>query len=232
VTDRKPKAKSSRARRWEAGKPLSFAWWDFASEEIRRVYQTCDIDSRRMSHRLDMKFDLLDDLVAGKLTAFGFRDGASLEEGPVLIPAHLFPRGGEDTAVVDWDLSTLKSSNFSFTRIHVTKPQAGPRRVKRTSAAKSEEARPPSAASITPSSRPLVSQQSKKMGRPPVGEQLRAVIRSLVGSGELNDRSRKEQIEIIRAAARAAHPELFLTANRPSRDKIFSALRAERLVGV
>lgn len=69
------------------------------------------------------------------------------------------------------------------------------------------------------------------MGRPPVGEQLRAVIRSLVGSGELKDKSRKVQIEIIRASARAAHPELFLTENRPSRDKIFSALRAEGMVG-
>ena len=184
-----------------------------------------------MSYRLDMKFDVLDDLVAGKLIAFGFRDGASLEEGPVLIPAHLFPRGGEDTAVVDWDLSTLRSSSFSFARIHVTKPQAGTRRGKRTSAAKSEQATLPLASSITPSPRPLVSEQSKKMGRPPVGEQLRAVIRSLVGSGELKDKSRKVQIEIIRASARAAHPELFLTENRPSRDKIFSALRAEGMVG-
>ena len=184
-----------------------------------------------MSYRLDMKFDVLDDLVAGKLIAFGFRDGASLEEGPVLIPAHLFPRGGEDTAVVDWDLSTLRSSSFSFARIHVTKPQAGPRRGKRTSAVKSEQARLPLAASITPSPRPLVSKQSKKMGRPPVGEQLRAVIRSLVVSGEIKGKSRKAQIEIIRTAARAAHPELFLTENRPSRDKIFAALRAEGLVG-
>ena len=140
MANRKSKPTSFRARQWEGGKPLSFAWWDFATEEARREYQTCQIDSRRMSYRLDMKFDVLDDLVAGKLIAFGFRDGASLEEGPVLIPAHLFPRGGEDTAVVDWDLSTLRSSSFSFARIHVTKPQAGTRRGKRTSAAKSEQA--------------------------------------------------------------------------------------------
>jgi hypothetical protein len=230
VANREPKPASSRIQ-WERGKPLSFAWWDFATKEGRREYQTCKLDSRRMSYRLDMKFDVLDELVAGKLIAFGFRDGAALEEGPVPIPAHLFPRGGEDTAVVDWDLSTLRSSGFSFTRIQVSKPQAGTRRKKPTSAAKSEQTRRPPASSITASPRPVVSERPKKMGRPPVGEQLRAVIRLLVGSGELKDKSRKAQIEIIRAAARAAHPELFLTENRPSRDKIFSALRAEGLVG-
>ena len=44
----------------EEGQPLSFAWSDFATKEVRREYQACEIDSRRMSHRLDMKFDLLD----------------------------------------------------------------------------------------------------------------------------------------------------------------------------
>lgn len=93
MANRKSKPTSSRARQWEGGKPLSFAWWDFATDEARREYQTCQIDSRRMSYRLDMKFDVLDDLVAGKLIAFGFRDGASLEEGPVLIPAHFQEAG-------------------------------------------------------------------------------------------------------------------------------------------
>jgi hypothetical protein len=84
-----------------------------------------------MSYRLDMKFEVQDDLVAGKLIALGFRDGAPLEEGPVLIPAHLFPRGGEDTATIDWDLSALRSSGFSFVRIRVTKPpRRDPRRKK------------------------------------------------------------------------------------------------------
>ena len=230
MATRKPKSTSARARQWKGGKPLNFAWWDFATAEARREYQTCQIDSRRMSYRLDMKFDVLDDLVAGKLIALGFRDGASLEEGPVLIPSHLFLRGGEATAVVDWDLSTLKSSGFSFTRIHVAKPQAGARRRNRTAAAESEQTSLP-LASIAPSPRPAVSERPKRMGRPPVGEQLRAVIRSLVGSDEFKGNLRKEQIEIVRAAGRAAYPELFPTQKRPSRDKIFWALRAEGLLG-
>jgi hypothetical protein len=214
VAHRKPNPTSSRARQWEGGEPLSVACWDFATEEIRHEYQTCQIDSRRMSYRLDMQFDLLDNLVAGKLIALGFREGASLEEGPVVIPAHLFPRGGNDTADLDWRMSTLRSAGFSFTRIRVTKRQAGARRRKRTSASNSEQTSLPLASSIASSPRPAVLEQPKKMGRPPVGEQLRAVVRSLVGSGELKGNSRKEQIEIVRAAARAAHPELFPTQNR------------------
>ena len=184
-----------------------------------------------MSYRLDMQFDLQDNLVAGKLIALGFREGAPLEEGPVLIPAHLFPRGGNDTADLDWRMSTLRSAGFSFTRIRVIKPQAGPRRNKRTSAAEVEQTGLPLASFITPSPRLAVSEQPKKMGRPPVGEQLRAVVRALVESGQLKDKLRKEQIEIVRAAARAAHPSLFLRETQPSRDKIFSALRAEGLIG-
>jgi hypothetical protein len=206
VTNRKPKPTSSRALHWEGGEPLSVACWDFATEEIRREYQTCQIDSRRMSYRLDMQFDLLDNLVAGKLIALGFREGAPLEEGPVVIPAQLFPRGGNDTADLDWRMSTLRSAGFSFTRIRVTKQQAGARRRKRTSA-EAEQTGPPLASSIAPSPRSAASAQPKKKGRPPVGEQLRAVIRSLVGSGELKNNSRKAQIEIIRAAARALVPQ-------------------------
>ena len=191
----------------------------------------CQIDWRRMSYRLEGKSFLLDDLVAGKLVALGFREGASLEEGPVLIPAHLCPKGGEDTAVVNWDSSTLRSSGFSFTRIRVTKPQAGTRQRKRTPAAESQQTRPPHASSIAPSPRPAVSEQRKKMGRPSVEKPLREVIRKLIEAGKFKGAPRKVQIAIIQVAARAAHPDLFLRESQPSRDGIFSALRAEGLLG-
>jgi hypothetical protein len=231
VVNRKPKPTSSGDRQWETGKPLSFAWWDFATKEARREYQTCQIDSRRMSHRLDMQFDVQDDLVAGKLIAFGFRDGAAFDEGPVLIPAHLFPQGGEDTAVVDWDNSVLRSSGFSFLRIRVAKPEIAALRKTRVKAPGFEQTDLRPTQPVTPMPAPVPTTPRKKMGRPPVGEQVRAVIRTLVRSGELENKSRKAQIEIIRAAARAAYPKLFLTENRPSRDKILWALGAEGLTG-
>jgi hypothetical protein len=233
VVNQKSKATSSGPPHWETGEALSFAWWDFATKEARREYQTCQIDSRRISHRLDMKFDVLEDLVAGKLIAFGFRDGVVFDEGPVLIPAHLFPRGGEDTAVVDWDNSVLRSSGFSFLRIRVARPEVTDLGKTRVEGAESERTDLRTTRPVTPrpTSTPVPTTPRKKMGRPPVGEQLRVVIRTLVVSGELENKSRKAQIERIRAAARTAYPKLFLTETQPSRDKILWALSAEGLTG-
>jgi hypothetical protein len=81
---------------------LSFAWFAFATPATKLQYQDCEIDSRRMSHRLDMEIQVLDNLKSGKLLAWGVREGASLDEGPTLIPSHLSPRDGDDTAAVDW----------------------------------------------------------------------------------------------------------------------------------
>jgi hypothetical protein len=59
---------------------------------------------------------------------------------------------------------------------------------------------------------------------------LREVIRKLVAAGQLQGKSRKEQFVIIGAAARAAHANLFLREAQPSRDKMYSALRAEGFI--
>lgn len=177
-----------------------------------------------------MQSQVLDDLVSGKLVACGFQEGASLEQGPTPIPAHLFPRDAEDTAVVDWHQSTLKASGFLFDRIRVTKPRAGTPRKKRVSGPISGGTNPSPPPIAIPAPTPISSQSSKKRGRPRVDAPLRSVVRSLVDSGQLKDKSRKEQIPIIRAAARAEHPTLFLRETQPSRDKIFAALRAEGLI--
>jgi hypothetical protein len=184
-----------------------------------------------MSYRLEEKSFLLDDLVAGKLVALGFREGAPLEEGPVLIPAHLFPRGGEDTAVVDWDLSTLRSSGHSFVRIRVAKPQIAALRKKRAAVSKIKQTESPLTSPVTPVPTTAPPAARKKMGRPSVEKPLREIIRMLAEAGKLKGNSRKVQIAIIQAAARAAHPDLFLRETQPSRDRIFSALRAEGLIG-
>jgi hypothetical protein len=226
-----PKAASHRVRQWDEGKPLSFAWFDCASADARRIYQKCNDDSRRESLRLEMQFQVLDDLFSGKLVAWGFQGGASLEQGPTPIPTHLFPRDAEDTAVIDWRNSTLKASSFFFDRIRVTEPRAGTPRKKRVSGPTSKQAKPSSAPSAIPAPTPIISKSPKKKGRPRVDEPLRAVVRSLVDSGQLKGKSRKEQVAIIRAEARVKHPTLFLRETQPSRDKIFGALRAEGLIG-
>jgi hypothetical protein len=228
VTDRKLKAAQSRVRQWDEGEPLSFAWWGCATPEAKREYRACDIDSRRMSYRLEMQSQALGDIISSKLVAWGFRDGAPPDQGPVLIPGHLFPRDREDTADIDWSASSLRSAGHFFVRIRVAKPQIANLRKKPPAVrnAKSQATPPvPTMPSINPPT------TRKKMGRPSVEKPLREVIRKLVQAGKLEGHSRKEQIAVIQVAARAAHPDLFLRETQPSRDRIFSALRAEGLIG-
>jgi hypothetical protein len=117
-----------------------------------------------------MQFQVLDDLFSGKLVAWGFQEGASLEQGPTPIPAHLFPRDAEDTAVLDWRNSTLKASSFFFDRIRVTEPRARTPRNKRVSGPTSKQAKPSSAPSAVPAPTPIISKSPKKKGRPRVAE--------------------------------------------------------------
>jgi hypothetical protein len=231
VVNRKPKATSSRVRQWDEGEPLSFAWFGCASPEAEREYRACDLDSRRMSYRLEMQSQVLDDLISGKLVAWGFREGAPPEEGPMLIPAHLFPRDREDTSDIDWSESLLRSSGHSFVRIRVAKPQIVALRKRRATVPKIKQTESPLALPVPPMPASALPTTRKKMGRPSVEKPLREVIRKLVEAGKLTRNSRKEQIAIIQLAARAAHPDLFLRETQPSRDRIFSALRAEGLIG-
>jgi hypothetical protein len=231
VTNKKPKAVSSGVRHWEEGEPLSFAWFGCASPEAKREYRACEIDSRRMSYRLQMQSQALDDIISGKLVASGFRDGAPPEDGPMLIPAHLFPRDREDTADIDWSASSLRSSGHSFVRIRVAKPQIATLKKKRATVHKIKQTESPTTPPMTPVPTTVSPATRKKMGRPSVEKPLREVIRKLAEAGQLKGNSRKEQIAIIQVAARAAHPDLFLRDTQPSRDRIFSALRAEGLIG-
>jgi hypothetical protein len=231
VTIRKPKASSSPVRQWEEGEPLSFAWFGCASPEAKREYRACDIDSRRMSYRLEMQSQALDDIIGGKLVAWGFRDGAPPGHGPIPIPAHLFPRDREDTAEIDWSASSLRSSGFSFVRIRVAKPRIATLGKKRATVPKTKQTKSQLTPPVPPMPATIPRVTRKKMGRPSVEKPLREVIRKLVEAGKLRRNSRKVQIAIIQEAARAEHPDLFLRETQPSRDRIFSALRAEGLIG-
>ena len=172
MTDKEPKELSSRIRQWEKGQPLSFAWFGCASHEARRHYQDCDSDARRASLRLDMQFDVLDALISGKLVALGMRGGAPIEEGPTPIPAHLFPRGAEDTAEIDWDASALQSSGFSFKRIRVAKPTRAPRIKKAAEQTVQANALPEEHGHESDSC-------NYRMGRPSKVEQIRQIIRQM-----------------------------------------------------
>jgi hypothetical protein len=184
-----------------------------------------------MSYRLEMQSQALDDIISGKLVAWGFRGDAPPEEGPMPIPAHLFPRDREDTADIDWSESSLRSCGHSFVRIRVATPQIATLRKKRIIVPRIKQTKSPLTLPVPPMPASVPPAPRKKMGRPSVEKPLREVIRKLVEAGKLKRTSRKEQIAIIQEAARAEYPDLFLRETQPSRDRIFSALRAEGLIG-
>ena len=64
MANRKPKATSTRVRLWDHGKSLSAAWFVCAARDAKRKYQKCDSDSMRYSLRVDMQFQILDDLIS------------------------------------------------------------------------------------------------------------------------------------------------------------------------
>jgi hypothetical protein len=183
-----------------------------------------------MSYRLQMQSQALDDIISSKLVAWGFRAGGPPDEGPMLIPGHLFPRDREDTADIDWQASSLRSSGHSFVRIRVAKPEIAALRNTRVKAPKIKQTASPLTLPVPPLQMSVPPATRNKMGRPRVEMPLREVIQKLVAAGQLQGKSRKEQFAIIRAAARAARPNLFLRETQPSRDKIYSALRAEGLI--
>jgi hypothetical protein len=213
VTNRKPKATSSRVRQWDEGEPLSFVWFACASREAKREYQTCKIDSRRMSHRLDMEIQVLDDLISGKLVAWGVREGAPLDEGPTLIPPHLFPRDGDDTAAVDWSTSALRSSGFSFLRIRVMKPpRKRPERKKvarpsrQVTGGEPEQTIPtaPSAGMSNSGDGRQNKPSNARMGRPSKDTQIREILEQMRSEGwDFVHRLQKESCQKIVELAQA-----------------------------
>ena len=172
----------------------------------------------------DMREQVCKDLRSGKLVAFGMREGSAPEDSPVRIPAHLFPIDDQSAVTVDWDNSALLSADGGFVRVRVTTPSAKVHTKPRHRVRKAEQAT---------SEKPFGAKSDaapRKRGRPRIDERLRTVVRSLEEQGLLAEKMRKEQVAIIRKAARDRYPYLFPKPSQPSQQKIYDALTAEGLV--
>ena len=171
VSNRKTKTLISRVREWDEGTPLDFAWFSCVSPETRRKYESCENDAKRAYLRVEMRFEVLDDLVDGKLVALGMLEGAPVEEGPVTIPSHLFPRESQDKgAIIDWDSSTLSSAGHRFVRIRVRRPEPIANSADSSNATNTEDNR---------TSEP----SQARMGRPSKDAQIREILQQLKTEG-------------------------------------------------
>jgi hypothetical protein len=193
---------------WEAGEELNFAWFGFASEYEKEQYRNAGTRDRMEALSILMKADLVAKIQEEELYCFGLRIEPTLSEGPERIPTFLFSglsKRGRLLENFDWEKSTLRSAGREYVQVRVSAPK---------------ESRPTDAQIL-----------SKKIGRPRIDEQLRAVVRELAESGLLLGKARKEQENIVREKARKQYPNLFPTNTRPSREKILSALKAEGFIG-
>jgi hypothetical protein len=227
----------SRLERWEAAVPLGFACFSCLGRDALRKYQTNNSDHARAALRHEMKHELLRRLADGKLTALALLEGAPPDEGPVPIPRHLIPT---DDREVDWDRDSLTSAGHNYVRIRVSRtrlrihlsnppgfhaPEApGDHESVGSRARRSKTAKQPHPTTIAPTPK-------KPIGRPRVDGPLLAVVHDLNQKSELVGKYRKEQVSLIRAAARQAHPNFFPKDSQPSVTKIYEALKAEGLIG-
>jgi hypothetical protein len=195
---------------WISGTPLDDAAWGFASEyernKARGPHANLDV------HYILMRRELLAMLLNGEVFAYGLRVGTPPSAGPEQISHHFFrdPK-------VDWGESSLVSGGHRCEQVRVSAEQAGGLGQETKAASSGEVGKQPSAASAR-----------KRMGRPPVGEQLRSLVRELQQADRLSGKSRKEQEAVVRQAAKKKHPDLFPREGQPSRTKILQALKAEQ----
>jgi hypothetical protein len=224
-------------KQWESATPLGKACFVCLGREALRRYQTNRSDHARAALRRDMEYELLHRLADGKLTALGLREGASPDEGPVPIPTHLFPT---DEREVDWDRDSLTTAGHKYVSIRILRTRLrshfsntpgfhasevpSDHRSVRSRARRSKTAKQPHSTTIAPTPK-------KSMGRPRVDGLLIAVVRDLNQKSELVGKYRKEQVSLIRATARRAHPNFFHKDSQPSVTKIYEALKAEGLMG-
>lgn len=208
-------------RLWVEGSALQSAWFEYASAPLREEYEN-NINPELLSLLSnDMKEDLCKALRCDDLLAYGMPEGSRPDENPVRIPGHIFPIAGDQgTIVIDWEGSALTWPNGRFVRIRVTKPAV--RASRRTGSRRDGKSAQENMDSARPS--------PGKRGRFPVGEPLRVIVRTLSAQGALNGKMRKEQVQLIRKLAQEQHPHLFPRATQPSQEKIYAALRAEKLV--
>jgi hypothetical protein len=154
-------------QRWLNSEQLDFAWFGFASEYEKEQYRNARTEHRMEALSIMMKTELISKIHSEYLYCYGLRIAPNLSEGPERIPSFLFAElsnKGPLLENIDWGKS---SAGREYVQVRVS------------SVPEFENERQPSK---TP----------KIIGRPPVGEQLRAVVRELNHGGRFSGKSRKE----------------------------------------
>jgi hypothetical protein len=145
---------------WQTGLALEDAAFQFASEYEKEKYRKADDQNSMEVLGLLMRAELIGGIYEGEFVCFGLNSGPSANRGPEPIDRFLFrdlSKSEMITRYVDWNESSLNYAGQQYTAIRV---------IKAFHLKMAEKSDVP-----------------KKMGRPPIDEELKAVISKLKKRG-------------------------------------------------
>jgi hypothetical protein len=193
---------------WEHGLQLGEAAFEFASDYEKEKYRTADTRGSIEALGLLMQAELVANIYDGEFVCFGLTLTPGVSQGPEKIDRLLFRDLSNHemmTKYIDWNESSLNYAGRQYTSIRV---------LKASRLEKKEEKL----------------ELRKKMGRPSIDQQLETIVGKLMKEGRLKGRLRKEQVHLVREAARVKYPDLFPLPTQPSREKILQALKNAELL--
>lgn len=109
---------------WRDGHPLDEAWWFYFRPDAKLQYEEAGTERRTIIARNLMRSDLLLELKAGKISAFGILKPYKPGDKPSLIDSIIF-----ENAEIDWENSSIKALGIEYERVKLPYlPKYGPDR--------------------------------------------------------------------------------------------------------
>lgn len=203
--------RETRVRIWDAGINIGTSWVKFGDPRQKQQ----QIKARGTSQSLLLQKLMLSDVCGllheGHLIAMGFCVQPDTSDGPIFLPTDTFSQQSDDDDIFN---DIVVASGWRYERVRVLE-----REVFISIRDEVQE--------IAPELPHLVSvdiEAKKPLGRPRVQEFIIQTIGNLIQEGRLDNKSRKEQHEIIRAEARRLQPNLFQKQSQPSDSTLYKAM--------
>lgn len=204
-------SRETRIRIWDAGINIGTSWVKFGDPRQKQQ----QIKARGTSQSLMLQKLMLSDVCGllheGNLIAMGFCVQPDISDGPIFLPPDTFSQQSDDDEIFN---DIVAASGWKYERVRVLEREAFISILDEIQ-------------EIAPKLPHLVSvdtEVKKPLGRPRVQEFIVQTIGGLFQEGRLDNKSRKEQHEIIRAEARRLQPNLFQKQSQPSNSTLFKAM--------
>lgn len=223
---------ASISENWRNGDPLDFAWFSALDENRRNEFRSDGGESENKSHFIKsvMQLDTRQLLSEFKLLAFGIRTIGNSDLKPELIPHIMF---AAPEVKIDWDNSIIDGLGRRYESVRLCRQ---PDEISQNVEFKNRSNQLQEIFEITDNisidlSENFQNGDKKKIGRPPVVDLIREIVRDLISNSSFKSKLRKEQIDLIRDIAQEKFPNNFPKLTQPSRSKILEALKAEGIGG-